>query len=333
MSRFILLRTFLLAALALLAFAGAGVISAAMPATAHAAIIDRVVAQVNDEIVTLYELENEARTYLVQQGRSARVLENPERRDEVLREVLDDLVNRLLINQAAAEVGESVSDEEVNEWMRALRQQQGLDEQQFMQMVAQYGIDFETYREVVRDNLLRMRMVSLSGRSATVADSEIDSIYRRRHGSSGTERYIRVRHILVEVDGEGEAAEAAARQRASELRAMVEEGADFAEVAREHSEGPGQDQGGMLGEFRRGQLESTFEQAAFAMEPGQLSEPVRTPFGYHIIEVVESEERVAQAAAEQRARIRAELQEQAMNRQIEAYLQTLRAKAYVDIRY
>lgn len=330
MSRFPLLRTFVLA---LLAFASAGVISAAVPPPANAAIINRVVAQVNDEIVTLYELELEARTYLVQQGRSVKVLEDPERRDEVLREVLDDLVDRLLIKQAAGIVGEGVSDEEVDEWIRALRQQQGLDEQQFRQMVAQYGIDFEIYREVVRDNLLRMRMVSLSGRSATVADSEIDSVYRRRHGSSGKERFIRVRHILVEVDGEGEAAEAAARARASELRAMVEQGADFTQVAREHSEGPGKDQGGMLGEFRRGQLESTFEQAAFAMEPGQLSEPVRTPFGYHIIEVVESEERVAQAAAEQRARIRAELQEQAMNRQIEAFLQTLRAQAYVDIRY
>lgn len=330
MNRLNLLRAALLATIALL---GATLTTSVAMPRAEAAIIDRVVAQVNDEIVTLYELETEARTYLVQQGRSARVLQDPQQREEVLREVLDELVDRLLINQAADDVGEEVTDAEVEEWMSALRQQQGLDQQQFMQMVAQYGIDFKTYQEVVRDNLLRMRMVNLSGRGATVADAEIDSIYRRRHGSSGKERFIRVRHILVPVAGEGEQAEAAALERTSELRAMITAGTDFEEVAREHSEGPGKDAGGMLGEFRRGQLETTFEQAAFAMEVGELSEPVRTPFGYHLIEVVDSQERVAEAAAERRARIRAELQEQAMNRQMDAYLQTLRAKAFVDVRY
>ncbi|RAL22173.1 hypothetical protein DL240_09975 [Lujinxingia litoralis] len=301
--------------------------------TAQAAIIDRVVAQVNDEIITLYELETEARTFLVQQGRNTRVLDDPQRRQEILGEVLEDLVDRLLINQAAAEIGEQVTDAEVDQWMSALRQQQGLSQEQFMQMVAQYGIDFETYKEVVRDNLLRMRMVNLSGRPATVADAEIDSVYRRRFGSAGKERFITVRHILVPVEGREASVEEAARERALELRGMVESGTSFEEVASEHSQGPGADKGGLLGEFRRGQLESSFEQAAFELEPGELSQPVRTPFGYHVIEVLESEERVADSAQQRRAQIRAELQEQAMNRVVETYLQTLRAKAFVDVRY
>lgn len=123
-----------------------------------------------------------------------------------------------------------------------------------------------------------------------------------------TEEAVRARHILIAVEtptpepvGEGtptptpdpeavERAEEAARQLAEEIKARLEAGEDFAELAKEFSDDPASaEQGGDLGWFGRGTMVPEFEEVAFSLEPGQISDPVRTPFGYHIIQVLEKD--------------------------------------------
>jgi peptidyl-prolyl cis-trans isomerase D len=101
------------------------------------------------------------------------------------------------------------------------------------------------------------------------------------------EEHVRARHILVR-SREGDGNEPQARQEAQELLRQLRAGADFAALAKEHSDDPGSGaQGGDLGFFGRGQMVPEFEQAAFNLEAGQISDPVRTPFGFHIIQTLE----------------------------------------------
>lgn len=300
--------------------------------TASATVIDRIVAQINDEIITLYELEEAALPYLVQHGRSARELANEERRAALLEEVLEDLIDRILVEQEAEEMGVAVSEAEINGWMQQMRQQQGLTEAQFRQMIAQYGIDYDDYRAIVHDNLLRMNMIQMRGRSAAISEAEVDSVYRRQFGRENVERHIEIRHILI-VPDEATGGEAGAIERAQALRDRIEAGESFGEIAEAESQGPGNTSGGYLGTFQRGDLEESFEEAAFGLAEGELSQPVRTAFGIHLIEVLSVEERAGGNVEQRRAQIRARLQQREMERQMESFLQTLRARAFVDVRY
>lgn len=151
-----------------------------------------------------------------------------------------------------------------------------------------------------------------------VTDEEVAAYYRERPGEFEQPKRIRVAHILVRVPevGGGEAA-AGARAKAEEALGRIRQGADFAKVAQEVSEDPATaSKGGELGWISRGELVPTFEQAAFAMKPGEVVGPVRTPFGYHVIKVLEATEAQKIPLREATASIRVKLRAEKLARQL-----------------
>ena len=309
-------------------------VAVALASTASAEVIDRIVAQVNDEIITEYELEEGAVPYLVQQGQNPQALADDQRREAILEEVLEEKVNRILMEEEAREMGLEVGEAQIDEWIRMTAQQQNMTTDQFRQAVSQYGIEYEEYRQIIRDNLLQMQLMQQRARGGAVSESEIDAAYRERFGSpDGVERRIEVRHILLvpeQIDG----GEEAARELAGQLREQIVAGeATFGELAESYSQGPGADDGGNIGMFGRGELAESFESVAFDLEVGELSQPVDTEFGIHLVEVLDSEERADPQVEQRRQQIRAQLQEEQMQQQMESYLETLRTRAFIDIRY
>ena len=136
--------------------------------------------------------------------------------------------------------------------------------------------------------------------SLTLTEDELQQYYDTNLSQYQTPGQVRASHILLRVDGDDEAATA----RAAELAAEARAGADFAELAREHSEDDtNAENGGDLGLFGRGRMVPEFENAAFALAAGEVSDPVRSPFGYHVIKVTEKQEEVTQPFAEVRGAI------------------------------
>jgi peptidyl-prolyl cis-trans isomerase D len=120
----------------------------------------------------------------------------------------------------------------------------------------------------------------------SVEDAEIQAYYDAHPEEFSSPKTVEARHILIKVaaDADPETVEKA-RQRAEEIRKMALDGEDFAELAKQYSEGPTKDRGGYLGAFQKEQMVKPFSDAAFAMEAGDISEPVRTDFGWHVIKV------------------------------------------------
>ena len=136
--------------------------------------------------------------------------------------------------------------------------------------------------------------------SLTLTEDEVQQYYDANMSQYQTPGQVRARHILLRVDGDDEAVAA----RAAELAAEARAGADFAELAREHSEDEtNAESGGDLGLFGRGRMVPEFENAAFALAAGEVSDPVRSPFGYHVIEVTEKQDEVTQPFPEVRGAI------------------------------
>jgi peptidyl-prolyl cis-trans isomerase D len=140
---------------------------------------------------------------------------------------------------------------------------------------------------------VRLAYVRLSADTLAEAveldEDELEVEYRARQAALKTEEQRRAKHILIQVPAEAdEETVAQAREEAQALLKRVREGADFAELAREHSDDPGSaSEGGDLGFFARGVMTPEFEERAFSLEPGEVSDVVRTPFGFHIIKLLE----------------------------------------------
>lgn len=164
------------------------------------------------------------------------------------------------------------------------------------------------------------------------ADTMItDEELRREYAEQGPGLRIRARHILLTYpEGAEEATRDSVRELAEELAERARAGDDFETMAREHSQDPGSAQsGGDLGWFQRGRMVQPFEEAAFALETGEVSDVVETPFGLHIIKV---EERETTAWDEERgAEFRQQLLNQRRQASLDEYVESLRGPANVEI--
>ncbi len=311
------------------------VVSGALAGPADAEVIDRVVARVNTDVVTLYDVRQAAVPYVLQQGMNPAILKDESRRGPLYKEVLEDLVDRKLLLQEAAKLELQITDEELDQWLAYTRQQQNMTVEQFSQMIGEYGMRYDAYREMVRENLLKIRMIKIKvGSQVSITQEEVDAAYRERYGGDGNyEKFVTVSHILFRPENDSPEAHQAARQRAAVAARQLKDGAVFADVAKTTSEGPTAEKGGFLGSFRRGELDPDFEKAAFALKEGGVSPIVKTQFGYHLITVSKIDKRESPDIEERKDMLRGELQQRTMERLLDQYLQTLRTRSYVDVRY
>ena len=160
--------------------------------------------------------------------------------------------------------------------------------------------------------------------SLVLTEDEAQQYYDVNLSQYQTPGQVRASHILLRVDGDDEAVAA----RAAELAAQARAGADFAELAREHSQDEtNAGNGGDLGLFGRGRMVPEFENAAFALAAGEISDPVRSPFGYHVIQVTEKQEEVTQPFAEVRGAIENVLKRERSSSRATALARAIAAEA------
>ena len=169
-----------------------------------------------------------------------------------------------------------------------------------------------------------------------VSEEEVKAYYEKHREKYQEPRAVRARHILIEVpQGATPEQEKEALKKAQRLRERILKGEDFAKLAQKYSADPGtKEKGGELGFFTQGQMVKEFEEAAFRLKPGEISEPVRTPFGYHLIQVEEVKEAKQRSFAEVKDRVREDLiqakEEAALNKALKELAQKYGAKIYED---
>ncbi|MGD8702932.1 MAG: SurA N-terminal domain-containing protein [Desulfosarcina sp.] len=173
------------------------------------------------------------------------------------------------------------------------------------EIAAFYDTQKENYKT---DPMVKARYVVFDPESykdqVSVGEDEIIDYYDANMEEFKTEKTVEARHILIKLDPEAdEEAERAAKARAEAVRKMAVEGQDFAELAKNYSEGPTKDQGGYLGKFERSQMVKPFADKAFSMSAGEISEPVKTRFGWHVIKVETVEEATTTSLEENRETI------------------------------
>lgn len=254
-----------------------------------------VAATVNDAEVTIAEVEEQFES-AQEQPQLAQQLEQDadgKFRKQVQAQILSQLIMSRLVEQWAGELGVTATDEEVEEERTKLIEQLG-GQEAFDAQVEQSGLSPEALTEEIRKIVLQNEISAEIG-DADVTDEEIATFYQENIAQFGATA--RARHILVKSEAE-----------ANRIRKQLEGGADFAELAMAKSTDKGSGaQGGDLGEFPQGQMVPAFDQAVFGAETGDLLGPVKTDFGYHIIEVLEKTD--ARELADASEEIRAQLEQ------------------------
>jgi peptidyl-prolyl cis-trans isomerase C len=166
-----------------------------------------------------------------------------------------------------------------------------------------------------------------------ITDDEIETYYKGHKEEFTNPESVKARHILLRVpEGADEKAWKEAESKAKDVKKKLENGEDFAELAKKYSDDPGsKTKGGDLGFFTKGRMVPEFESAAFSLKPGELSGPVKTNFGYHIIEVKEKKAADTKALAEVQAQIRQALQKEKQQQLQDALIERLKAKYPVRV--
>jgi peptidyl-prolyl cis-trans isomerase SurA len=276
--------------------------------TAHAQepplqLIDRVVAVVGDTAILQSELQEFIFTL---QTQGVRVPQEPSALKAFLREALEQKVNQVLLVIHAEKEGITVRDDEINEIVDdriAQVMRQFRSQVEFEQALAGEGVTPAEYRlrlaQQVRADLLAQRYLQtkVSGlQPIPVGEEEIRQRFEAQKGGLGPKpATVTLKQVILAPQPSAEA-RLAAREEAEQALARARSGEDFARLAREYSDDPGsRDKGGELGWVRKGELLPEFEDALFAMRPGQISDIVETSFGYHIIklEQIRGNERLA----------------------------------------
>jgi parvulin-like peptidyl-prolyl isomerase len=296
--------------------------------------VERVVAVVNTDVVLLSEVEEQLVPLLGSLPSTLKGAARQKRVDELRQEVLDSLVADRLMQQQVEVLGIEVTSEEVDRAIREVRHQNGLDEAQFKQALAQQGMSMGQYRESLRKQLVRAKIINIKVRGrVTLTPQDLDSAVARRLKVRGPGEFrVHARHAVFLLSKDATDEDVVAQQaRAQKFYERVKSGESFEALVRTESDAPTQS-GGDLGFFKRGEMMPEFEDVAFRTLPGQAAAPLRTAAGWHVIQVVERKSTETRSAAEVSDDIREQLMAEELERAFKRYVSELRSNSHVEIR-
>jgi len=305
-------------------------------------IIDKVVAQVNNDVITQSELEEEAEPLFEKVLREAPADERSEALEMVRDQVLNALIDRTLIAQEAVKHGVSVSEQEVAEAFNRVRAANGFSREEFLGQLEQSGIDEQTYRRNLKSQLLQNKLLMQNVRSKIlITDEMVLDYYTEQYTKNVDEGSYYLLQIGISWN-EPEAGQQStatlyqakldARQRAERIHKLALAGQDFRDLARRFSDLPSAEEGGDIGIFAEDEMADYMKTAVTDLKPGEISAIVESPFGYQFFQLLSggSGGIVSKAPYETvKEQIREQLYRETMQEEYEAWLKQLREAAYI----
>jgi peptidyl-prolyl cis-trans isomerase SurA len=262
-----------------------------------AELIDGIAAVVNNEIITIGEVREAMApdTEQLRQRYSGQSLQTQIKEHFI--QILQSLIDIRLQLERARKLNLQVSDEDVTFHVEALKKQNQITDEQLRQMLHSRGLTLETYRQQVREGLLITKVVNAEVRSRLIVlDTELQESYQKRLQRYSVPGALTVSHMLFLV-------------------------------------GPSAERGGLLGTFQPGELLPGFEEAVVALQPGEISDIVRTRVGLHIIRLDARQASTNKPFEEIREELKAELLQAKTESKYREWLEVLRQGAYVKVLY
>src|SRR5215510_3798892 len=252
------------------------------------------------------------------------------------REVLEQFITEKLLEAEARESGIKITDQDVSQYIDEIKKRNRLTDDELKTALSREGQTIESYRASVKSELEKSEIVNRQVRNkASITNDDVERYYKLNANKFRSEDRVRLRHILLALPQTATPEEVqAVNEQAMELYKRIVAGADFAELAREYSQGAGQAEGGDIGWVSRGKLIGGIEEVAFdKLAVGQVSTPFQTSMGVHIVKLEARESGTVLPLATVAPRIKEELQSKTLEDRFMKWLKTdLRRKHRVDVK-
>ena len=294
---------------------------------AGAKVVDSGAAVVNQDVITVSEVEEAGKAIFTQIKAEA----PPGQQEEALRQareaVLDKLINKHLLLQQAEEMKISVSPTEIDAAQKDIMAQGGLSAEAFQAELRKMGLTEAQYRENLKEQILSSRLIGYAVRSKVVIPEEkLKEYYTNSYPVKGAEYHLLQLGVSVEKSRKD------AAEKTEKLRQQALAGADFKQLARQHSELPSAADGGDIGVFQADELAPATREAVTALQPGDISPVIDTGDHFMIFKLLSSEHKAEKTPYESvREEIHTILLKQEMEARYKTWIEEIRKQAYIKI--
>src|SRR5277367_76323 len=313
--------------------------AAAAPAASptEGAVVEEIVARVNNEVITRSEFEHSKASSEEDAKSDCQNRCTPEQLNQVIEDhrknALRDLIDQSLLVQRAKDMGISV-EQEVIKQLDSIRIENKLPSMEALEeAVSKSGLNWEDFKNNIRNGLITKKVIgSEVGSHITVPKDEIQKYYDEHKTEFMRPEQVALRSIEVNTAGKDEAEVAELKKKADTALKRIQDGEDFAEIAKRFSDGSTAKQGGYLGQYKRGELSKELEDVVFKMKHNELTPVMETKQGFLIMQVMEHYDEGEQSLAKVESEINEKLYAQKMEPALREYLKTLREESYVVIK-
>ena len=306
-------------------------------APVRADVVDKIIAVVNDEIITLYEFNTAFEPY-------RKNIENTYKRTDkeaVIKQsreaFLQRLIDNILIEQEAKKSGAGiiVKDEEVMEVIQDMLAKQKLSMQEFSKNLAQEGKSLDSVKKEIRGQMMRARLLRREVKAKIlVSDEEIGEYYNKNRQDYEGKETVRIKQILLLLPPDADKTIIAkVKNEAMQLHKRIMNGESFDLMALNYSQGPAAAQGGDVGFIGRGTIIPEVEAVAFSLPVGQVSEVIKSDVGFHIIQVVDKKGAGLKPIAAVREEIKTKIEDEKLDKKYDEWIASVRAKSHIEVKW
>jgi peptidyl-prolyl cis-trans isomerase SurA len=293
-----------------------------VPQVLRSEVTDRIVAIVNDDIVTLKEVERYVN--VEKKGHYSSMYEYL--RNLALREKLDVFVDGLLISQQARKLKIEVSDKEVEAAIENIKKQNLISDAELREQLKKENIGYADFVEGIKSGITRNRVLARSIAQDVVIDDKALRDYFDRHRTDFVQEEYRLQHIFVSRQ------KANGEERVREALKLLDGGRPFGEVAKEFSDDPSKDQEGDIGFAKKEELLPELREAIKALTPGSYTRIIETPYGFHIVRLNEVRKGDSEAFETVKDKIKETLYRAESEKRYKEYVNKLRSTAYIEVK-
>lgn len=270
--------------------------------TSSAITVDRVLATVGDEVITLADYKQFLKS-VIYESEDGNFKENPDIIDE---EILKRLIEDKIILQEAKNKGIEVSEKEIDAWIEAFKRENELTQEEFEELLEKENLSIDDYKNIAKNNLVASKLINFTVDSKIViTNKDIESYYNEHKNKFiKTQKTAEVGAIFLKLKKDASITEITdLKLKALKISYMLKQGANFDILVDEYSDEPVKSQGGKLGEFTEGELISALDKKIFSMEKGEISEPIWINDGVYILRLIDKKEIVYKPVEEVRVEI------------------------------
>jgi len=253
------------------------------------------------------------------------------RLSEIKKDVLENLIGRELLYQTSQKHGIKVDEAAINNQLAMLKKRFP-SEAEFNKVLSKNNLSEAAIRSQLERNMAIKEFIDKQFvQKVTISDKESKAYYESNPDYFKQPEQVQASHILIKIDsGADESQKAQARKKIEKIRKRLQKGEDFAALAKEFSQCPSNAKGGDLGYFQRGQMVPPFEQVAFALKPGAVSDIVETKFGYHLIKVIGKKAETTIPYKDVKDKLEQHLKREKIQKEVTLHVEKLNEKAKVE---